>query len=129
MREKAQLLIGVSNREEAMARILSRSNFNEGTVLHAHRAAAGALAAVLAEHGWDHASDRCIELCDMLRAHDVGAPDAAATAAQTLDGLLRKLDAESEGRAPSDACDAKVSSIALECARRIRGFVNAALTE
>jgi|GEM_PF-2751519 len=128
MREKTQLLIGVSNREEAMARILSRSNFNEGTVLHAHRAAASALAAVLAEHDRAHASGLCSELCDMLRAHGAGPPDAAAKAAETLDALLGKLDAVSENRAPSDACDAKVSSVALECARRIRGFVNTALT-
>ena len=85
MREKAQLWITVSNREESMARVLSRSDYNEGAVLHAHRAAGMALIAVFAERGWAHTSDRCADLCSMLEAHDIAATAEVRRAAEVLD--------------------------------------------
>ncbi|MFH1730816.1 MAG: hypothetical protein ABIF82_04090 [Planctomycetota bacterium] len=61
----------MSNREESMARVLSRADFHEGTVLRAHRAASSSLVAVLAENGRGHGSDRCADICGALAAHGV----------------------------------------------------------
>ena len=129
MNEKAQLWIVVSNREESMARVLSRADLNEGTVLHAHRAASASLVAIFAHHGFAATSDRSEDLCGMLAAHDVTAPQDVRDAAKTLDSHARKLDPESAGQPPSRTCTAEVAASCLDCATRIRSFVNAALTK
>lgn len=129
MREQTQLWIGVSNREESMARVLSRANFHEGTVLHAHRAASNSLIAVLAENGRSHTSDRCADLCGALAAHGVVADADVLRAAQALDRQVAQLHLESAGGAPARPCDAKVAANSLDHAKCIRGFVNTVLTE
>lgn len=129
MRERAQLWIGASNREEAMARVLSRADFNDGAVLHAHRAASSSLVAVFAEKGWAYASDRCADLCEMLDAHDVTAPLDVLKAARTLDGHLQKLNAETTQDAAAHTCTAQVAAECLDAVRRLRAFVNSVLTK
>lgn len=129
MRKQTQLWIGVSNREESMARVLSRANFHEGTVLHAHRAASTSLIAVLEENGRGHTSDRCSDLCSALDAHGVVATGDVLRAAQALDRRVAQLHLDSAGGAPARSCDAKVAANSLDHGKRIRGFVNAALTK
>jgi len=128
MNENAQLWIGVSNREESMARVLSRADLNEGAVLHARRAASAALVAVFAHHGWAATSDRCEDLCAMLDAHDVTAPQDVRDAAKTLDTHARAVDPGAAGAPPSRGCTREIAASCLDCVTRIRSFVNAALT-
>lgn len=128
MREQAQLWIGASNREEAMARVLSRSDLPEGTVLHAHRAASSSLIAIFAENGWAYTSGRCADLCDMLEAHNVIATRDVIRAAETLDQAAQKLNLNIPGEVPEQSCDAPAGADCLECAKRVRGFVNTVLT-
>ena len=128
MRQNTQLWISVSNREESMARVLTRANFHEGTILHAHRAASSLLIAVLEENGWAHMSDRCADLCSMLEAHDIDVTANAALAAEALDRQVSGLNLDSAGGAPESACDAKVAAQSLDCVKLIRTFVTAALS-
>lgn len=129
MRQNTQLWISVSNREESMARVLSRSNFHEGTVFHAHRAASSLLIAALEENGWAHVSDRCADLCGMLEAHDIAVTADAARAADALDRQVSDLNLDSTGGAPARTCDAKIAAQSLDCVKLIRGFVTAALSK
>jgi len=129
MREKTQLWISAGNREESMARVLSRAGFHEGTVLHAHRAASSALIAVFEENGWARLSDQCGALCDMLGAHDVIATADVTRAAAALDREVDELHLNPASGAPARPCDAKVAANSLDCARLLRGFVNAVLSK
>lgn len=129
MRQNAQLWISVSNREESMARVLSRASFHEGTVLHAHRAALSLFIAVLEENGWAHASDRCADLCGTLDAHDIDVTADAALAAEALDRQVGDLNLDSAGGAPALTCDAKVAAQSLDCVKLIRSFVTAVLSK
>lgn len=127
MRQKAQRRISISNREESMARALSRAGFFEGTVLHAQRAAAAALRAVFAERGWAVASDRCEDLCMMLRAHDITPPRDVAEAAKMLDACALRLDPDSP-EDPATACTDEVAAACLDAVSCMRKFVNVVLT-
>ncbi len=127
MRPKAQRWISISNREESMARALSRAGFFEGTVLHAHRAAAAALGAVFADHGWAFTSNRCEDLCAVLRAHDVTPTRDVAKAAKTLDAHELRLDPDA-AEEPSAACTDEAAAACLGAVTCIRNFVNAVLT-
>ncbi len=128
MRERAQLWISASNREETMARVLSRAELNEGTVLHAHRSASSALIAVFENRGLVHTSDQCADLCGMLHAHDVTPPADVTKAADTLDRQAQKVNPETTTEPPWRSCDAAVAAASLDCVKRIRAFVNTALT-
>ena len=128
MLQNAQLWISVSNREESMARVLSRANFHEGTVLHAHRAASSLLIAILEENGWAHVSDRCADLCGALAAHDIAVAADAARAAEALDGQVSNLNLDSAGGAPALNCDAKVAAQSLDCVKLIRSFATTVLS-
>jgi len=127
MRPKAQRWISISNREESMARTLSRAGLFEGTVLHAHRAALAALRAVFADHGWALPSDRCEDVCALLRAHDITPPRNVAKAAQTLDAHQLRLDPDAP-EAPSAACTDEIAVACLDAVTRIRNLVNTVLT-
>ncbi len=127
MRPKAQRWISISNREESMARALSRAGFFEGTVLHAHRAASAALRAIFADHGWAFTSDRCDDLCVMLRAHDVTPPRDVAGAAKTLDAHELRLDPDAVEDLAA-ACTGEVAGECLDAVSCVRKFVNTVLT-
>ena len=129
MHKKAQFWIGISNREESMARLLSRADFNEGSVLHAHRAAFAALMAVLANNGWSSSVRRCKGLCIALGRRGLTLDENVHHAAKTLDAHLSRLDAEAEARAPADACSRAVAARCLTCVKRVRHFVSTVLTE
>jgi HEPN domain-containing protein len=122
MNEAAQQWIGVSNREEAMARVLSRGGFPEGTVLHVHRAASTALAAVLANTGGAPAAGAT--LVDALRGLNMALPQEVADAAAVLDAQMSAL---ARG-APTEPCAPDVAAQCLDALKSVRGFVNAALT-
>ena len=128
MNSQAQLWIAASNREESMARVLSRAQWNEGAVLHAHRAASIALIAVFKARGWAHTSDLCVDLCSMLEAHDLAAPADVRRAAEALDLNRRKADLAEAGPAPSAACTDSVVTESLDAVTRVRSFVNPLLT-
>ena len=129
MREKAQVWISVSNREQSMANVLSRADFNEGTVLHAHRAAFSSLMAILADNGLRSSSDRCEALCDTLAAHDITSPQDVLDAVKALDAHEQKLDTCATAEAPSETCTLDVVTECLDAVKRIRVFVNTVLTE
>jgi HEPN domain-containing protein len=122
MRERARQWINRSNREEAMARVLSRNDFAEGAVLHAHRAASAALIAVFAENGWAWTSERCEDLCHMLEAHDITPHRDIFAASQQLDAASGDEDllAPRLAGAPLPPDRATAS---LDCVKRIRAFV------
>jgi HEPN domain-containing protein len=122
MRERARQWINRSNREEAMARVLSRNEFPEGAVLHAHRAASAALIAVFAENGWAWTSERCEDLCHMLEAHDTTPHSDIFNASQGLDaaGADQNLLAT---RSAGDPPDADTATACLDCVKRVRSFV------
>ena len=128
MRERAQLWIGVSNREESMARVLSRARLYEGTALHARRAASSALIAILAEHGWAHASNGCRDLCRTLEAHAITPPRDVLDAAETLDARAAAADLDATGAPPSESCTDDAAAACLECVTRVRSYVNTVLT-
>jgi len=124
MREQAHLRINASNREESMARVLSRAGFPEGTVLHAHRAAASALTALFAHNGWACTSDQCEALCNLLDSHQITSPREVLDAARVLDEQAQLVTAQ-PGTEPPNADDA---STALDRAKCVRNFVNTVLT-
>ncbi|MFO7900836.1 MAG: HEPN domain-containing protein [Planctomycetota bacterium] len=129
MHKRAQLWIQVSNREQSMANVLSRADLFEGAVLHAQRAAASALAAIFAHHGWARTSDLCADLCAMLEAHDVVPPTDVLDAARRLDARLAELDPEAGSEAPSRACTADRAAACLAATKSVRSFVNAFLSK
>ena len=128
MREKTQAWISASNREESMARVLSRAGLHEGMVLHAHRAASCALTAVLEDYGWAPAAARCADLCATLDAHGIAPTPDVTKAAQALDQRVDELNLAAAGDAPARSCDAKVAAQALDGSKTIRAFVNERLS-
>jgi HEPN domain-containing protein len=129
MREKTQCWIAVSNREESMARVLSRADFHEGAVFHAHRAAEAALTAIFAEHGWAHTSNRCADLLSLIEAHKFTPTTDVLRAAQALDEHSGKLDWERTGAEPARTCTANVASECLDAIKTIRSFVSTVLSK
>jgi HEPN domain-containing protein len=97
-------------------------------VCHARRAGEAALAAVLAEHGWAKTSDRCADLFEMLRAHDLTPPQEVMDAAARLDDAERRADPESADGPPSETCTDETAGECLDGVKRIRNYVNAMLT-
>ena len=126
MREQAQQWIAMSNREESMARVLSRNGFHDGAELHAARAASASLIAVLADQGWPYTSDRCDDLCQLLEAHDMTPPQDVFKAARTLDECAAEC---SLNHPPKDGIAQTAVAECLDCVNTVRSFVNAALTK
>jgi HEPN domain-containing protein len=126
MRDQAQQWIAMSNREESMARVLSRSDFHDGAELHAARAASASLIAVLANHGWPYTSDRCQDLCHLLEAHDMLPPQDVFKAALTLDERAAEC---ALNHPPKEDVGQPAAAECLDCVQTIRSFVNAALTK
>lgn len=129
MRDRAQVWIQVSNREQSMANVLWRAELFEGAVLHAQRAAASALAAIFAHHGWARTSDLCADLCGMLEAHDVVPPTDVLDAARRLDARRSELDPEAGREAPSRTCTADHAAECLAATKSVRSFVNGVLSK
>jgi HEPN domain-containing protein len=118
MREQAQQWIALSNREESMARVLSRNGFHDGAEWHAARAASAALLALLSERGWTAASTSCEALCHLLEAHDLTPPSEVFHAARTLDArtedrTLSRPPATPPGQAEAAECLAALQTVRL----------------
>lgn len=128
MNEKAQLWIGLSNREESMARVLSRGGLDDGVVLHAQRAVYAALTALFVNSGWPTTSGKCVGLCEMLESRGIVPPAEVRKAAAMLDVEAAKRSLSNAGELPEPAsADAAVACLdAIGCVRK---FVNPALSK
>jgi hypothetical protein len=63
----------------------------------------------------------------MLDAHNVVAARDVVKATEVLDAHARRLSPDAAAAAPGEACGAAAAAECIDCARRVRDFVNTIL--